>query len=150
MITLRKHKNAPHARTSQVSKKWVRMRTSQLATAHRNSQLAIAHRKSCFGNYRQFFKISNRHNLSIILLFISNLLRAISQARVTSVSPLVNWLKVSTINNKTMNFKIISDFIVPNLGLFVQLTATLQSSPGERTYLVSLISRIENQFFQGH
>ena len=29
--------------------KWVRTRTSQLATAHRNSQLVIAHRKSCFG-----------------------------------------------------------------------------------------------------
>ena len=46
-IAHRKPKNATHARTSQVSKKWVRTRTSQLATAHRNSQLAIAHRKSC-------------------------------------------------------------------------------------------------------
>ena len=46
-IAHRKSKNAPHARTSQVSTKWVRTRTSQLATAHRNSQLAIAHRKSC-------------------------------------------------------------------------------------------------------
>ena len=84
-------------------------------------------------------------------MFFSNLLRAISQARVTSKSPLVNWHKVSTINNKTTNFQIISDFIVPNLGLFVQLNATLHSSPGEQTYLVSfeLISRIENQFFQG-
>ena len=49
-IALRKSKNAPRARTSQVSKKPVRTRTSQLATAHRNSQLAIAHRKSCLGN----------------------------------------------------------------------------------------------------
>ena len=47
MIAHRKSKNAPHTRTSQVSTKWVRTRTSQLATAHRNSQLAIAHRKSC-------------------------------------------------------------------------------------------------------
>jgi len=46
-IAHRKPENAPHARTSQVSTKWVRTRTSQLATAHRNSQLAIAHRKSC-------------------------------------------------------------------------------------------------------
>ena len=36
VIEHRKPKNAPHARTSQVSKKWVRMHTSQLATAHRN------------------------------------------------------------------------------------------------------------------
>ena len=100
----------------------------------------------------QIFEISDRHNDSVIPLFLSNLLRAISQARVTSKSPLVNWHKVSTKINKTMNFKIFSDFIVPNLGFFVQLTATLHSSPGERTYLVSfeLISRIENQFFQGH
>ena len=47
VIAHRKPKNAPHARTSQVSTKWVCTRTSQLATAHRNSQLAIAHRKSC-------------------------------------------------------------------------------------------------------
>ena len=44
-----KPKNAPHASTLQVSTKWVRTRTSQLATAHRNWQLAIAHRKSCLG-----------------------------------------------------------------------------------------------------
>ena len=50
VITHRKPKNAPHTRTSQVSTKWVRTRTSQLATAHRNSQLAIAHRKSCLEN----------------------------------------------------------------------------------------------------
>ena len=43
-IALRKPENAPHAGTSQLSKKWVRTRTSQLATAHRNLQLAIAHR----------------------------------------------------------------------------------------------------------
>jgi hypothetical protein len=43
VIAVRKHKNAPHSRTSQVSKKWVRTRTSQLATAHRNllSHIAI-------------------------------------------------------------------------------------------------------------
>ena len=49
-IAHRKPENAPHARTSQVSTKWVRTRTSQLATAHRNLQLAIAHRKSCLAN----------------------------------------------------------------------------------------------------
>ena len=48
-ITHRKSKNVPHARTSQVSTKWVRTRTSQIATAHRNSPLAISHRKSCLG-----------------------------------------------------------------------------------------------------
>ena len=53
-IAHRKSKNAPHARTSQVSTKWVR--TSQLATAHRNSQLAIAHRKSCLGKIQCDFK----------------------------------------------------------------------------------------------
>ena len=47
-IAHRKSKSAMHARTSQVSKKWVRTRTLQLATAHCNSQLAIAYRKSCF------------------------------------------------------------------------------------------------------
>ena len=47
VIAHRKPKNAPQACTSQVSTKWVRTRTSQLATAHRNLQLAIAHRKSC-------------------------------------------------------------------------------------------------------
>jgi hypothetical protein len=48
-----------------------------------------------------------------------------------------------------MNFKIISDFIVSKLGLFLKLTAKLHSSQGERTYLVSfeVISRIENQFY---
>ena len=49
VIALLNPKNALHARTSQVSKKWVRTRTSQLVTALRNSQLAIAHRKSCLG-----------------------------------------------------------------------------------------------------
>ena len=96
---------------------------------------------------RQTFEIYNCHNDSIIPIFLSNLLRAISQVRVTSVSPLVNWLKVSTINNKTINFKILSDSIVPNLGLFVQLIATLHSSPGERTYLVSF--ELQIKFFQG-
>ena len=51
VIALRKPKNAPHAHTLQVSKKWVRTCTWQLATAHRNLQLAIAHRKSCFDWY---------------------------------------------------------------------------------------------------
>ena len=46
MIELSKPKNAPHAGTLQVSKKWVCTRTLQLATAHCNSQLAIVHRKS--------------------------------------------------------------------------------------------------------
>ena len=56
VIAHRKPKNAPHARTSQVSTKWVRTRTSQLATAHRNSQLAIAHRKSCLAkNLKRHF-----------------------------------------------------------------------------------------------
>ena len=50
-IAHRKPKNAPHAHTLQVSKKWVRTCTWQLATAHRNLQLAIAHRKSCFDWY---------------------------------------------------------------------------------------------------
>ena len=42
VIAHRKPKNAPHARTSQVSTKWVRTRTSQLATAHRNLRSHIA------------------------------------------------------------------------------------------------------------
>ena len=51
VIAHRKPKNALHTRTSQVSTKWVRTRTSQLATAHRNSQLAIEHCKSSFVKY---------------------------------------------------------------------------------------------------
>ena len=36
--------------------KWVRTRTSQLATTHRNSQLATAHRKFCYGKIVCFLK----------------------------------------------------------------------------------------------
>ena len=54
VIAHRKPKNVLHTRTSQVSTKWVRTRTSQLATAHRNLQLAIAHRKSCLAKYHKF------------------------------------------------------------------------------------------------
>ena len=39
VIAHRKPKNAPHACTSQVSTKWVRTRTSQLATCDRTSQV---------------------------------------------------------------------------------------------------------------
>ena len=46
-IAHRKPENAPHARTSQVSTKWVHIRTSQLA---------IAHRKSCLGYFIFFSK----------------------------------------------------------------------------------------------
>ena len=41
---LKKHRTHAHRN---LQPKWVRTRTSQLATAHRNSQLAIAQRKSC-------------------------------------------------------------------------------------------------------
>ena len=68
MIAHRKPKNTPHTRTSQVSKKWVRTRTSQLATAHRNSQLAIAHRKSC---------LDGQDNKSIIFLIMIHDFRTI-------------------------------------------------------------------------
>ena len=65
VIAHRKPKNAPHARTSQVSTKWVRTRTSQLATAHRNSQLAIAHRKSCLAKYHGALNNNRSHPYNI-------------------------------------------------------------------------------------
>ena len=63
VIAHRKPKNAPHARTSQVSTKWVRTRRSQLATAHHNSQLAIAHHKSCLVKHTPLPK--ENHPISI-------------------------------------------------------------------------------------
>ena len=46
-IALRKPKNSPHARTSQVSTKMGSQ--AHIATCYCTSQLAIAHRKSCLG-----------------------------------------------------------------------------------------------------
>ena len=45
VASLKMHRTHAHCK---FQPKWVRTRTSQLATAHRNLQLAIAHHKSCF------------------------------------------------------------------------------------------------------
>ena len=90
VIAHRKSKNAPRTRTAQVSKKWVRTRTSQLATAHRNSQLAIAHRKSCLANYLKLQILAPYKNLRIRYdsEFAKFWPRALAMSRLTMLLPL--------------------------------------------------------------
>ena len=120
-IALRKPKNAPHARTSQLSKKWVCMCTSQIATAHRKSQLAIAHRKSQLviahrkSNYLLKENIGYFLLLFLFLFLISgSLMHCVSALKtfrlqdatkkVKQHRPIPNWIRILTGNN-VMTFK---------------------------------------------
>ena len=87
-IALRKPKNAPLARTSKVSPKWVGTRTSQIATAHRNSQLAIAHRKSCFESiiYQNSEKNINKNYFELISVSVGTTATAVFFAVISIIA----------------------------------------------------------------